>query len=369
MTEGLRVMQVIDSLAAGGAERMAVRLSNALAAEVDLSVLCTTRRGGPLEASVDASVGQLRLGRRGPVGARSLEGFRRFVVEQEIDVVHAHSTSIFFVSAALAGLRDGPLLVWHDHNPRLGERKPLHARFAGSVADLVLAVSDEIASWQASSGVPSSKIHVVPNFVENTGSVDPADDLPGTLGRRVVHVANLRPEKNHLGLLRSFARVVGAIPDAHLCLVGDTTNSSHVSAVRLEIEVLGLSANVSMLGSRSDVPSVLAGCDLGVLPSLHEGFPLAVIEYGIAGLPVIAAAVGQVPEISANGTLVVLVDPWDEPQLAGALIEMLDDVKARERMGASFRDHVLARYTSSAVIPRLLDLYASARRSGTGAPQ
>ena len=82
--------------------------------------------------------------------------------------------------------------------------------------------------------------------------------------------------------------------------------------VQERIQQHGLESHVFLLGSRSDVPSILSGCDIGVLSSASEGMPLALLEYGVAGLPTVATRVGQVPEI-------------------------LDEGRANPRFGAGFR--------------------------------
>ncbi len=361
MTRPLRVVQVVDSLAAGGSERMAVRIANALTDHVDLSVLCTTRAGGPLEDEIDPRVGRLRISRRTTLDPVALAGFRRFVRTEEISVVHAHSTSVYFVRAALAALRGGPVIIWHDHNSRTEERSPLLTRLAGNSADQVLAVSDDIAAWQEAAGIEHAKIEVFPNFVDSDPpGAPPAADVPGEPGRRVVAVANLRPEKNHLGLLDSFRAVVDEVPGAHLVLVGATPDGAHREEVEQRTRALGLVDDVSIMGVRDDVPSVLAACDVGVLASTREGFPLALIEYGLAGLPVVATRVGQVAEATDGGRCARLVEPGDVAGMASALVGLLISERERTSLGAQFQEHVAQRYTARVVVPRLVQVYRDA---------
>lgn len=357
MTAPLRVLQVVDSLAAGGTERMAVRLANGLTDRVELSALCATRLGGPLRSEIDPSVEYLDLGRRSIVDLRAARVLRRFIRDRGISVVHAHSSSVFFVAAALAPRSGQPKLVLHEHNSRLGERRRWVTRTAGRLSDAVFAVSDDIAAWNRRAGVPAGKISVLANFADAPDGPTSTLELPGHPGSRLVVVANLRPEKNHLRLIRAFAKVVAAEPDAHLLVVGSLANVDHATRVRSEIEQAGLVDHVTLLGVRSDVPAVLAGCDLAILPSIDEGLPLALIEYGFAGLAVVASPVGQIPEVTDQGASAVLVDPLDEQAIATALVDLLGDDARRTELGRRLSVAVRARYSAAAVLPEIIERY------------
>ena len=103
-----------------------------------------------------------------------------------------------------------------------------------------------------------------------------AGSLPGRCGRRIVCVGNVRPEKDHVSLVRALALVVDEVPDAHLLIVGsDRNHSRYVKAVRDEISRHGLEKHVTLIGARDDVPRILHACDIGVLSSISEGLPLA----------------------------------------------------------------------------------------------
>src|SRR5262249_52984601 len=138
--------------------------------------------------------------------------------------------------------------------------------------------------------------------------------LPGEPGMRVVCVANLRPPKNHPALLRAFALVRQTFPNATLLLVGATSDASYLQVVRNLIDEHRLGDRVAIMGYRKDVSAIVRQCDVGVLASDVEGFPLALLEYGLAGLPVVASAVGQCPEILDGGKAGLLTRPNDPDQ-------------------------------------------------------
>lgn len=359
----MRVLQVIDSLATGGAERMAVTLANELVGEVDQSALCATRAMGPLLGSVSEEVNTFCLHRQGRVGVRSVLALRSVVRQERIDVVHAHGSSIYFAALALAG-PGRPTVLWHDHNSRLAERSPRLARVGSALADRVFAVSEDVRDWQVAGGTPPEHIEVFPNFVTIDDAVKPASDLPGDPGERVVVVGNLRPEKNHVGTVRAFARVAATRPSAHLLFVGSTANHDVTAEVRRTAADLGIAERVSLLGVRTDVAAVLAACDVGVLFSQVEGFPIALLEYGRASLPAVASGVGHVRVVAELTDGVVVVPPGDEVALADELGRLLQDRERCQTRGRSFRGAVERHFSSRVVIPTVVERYRALTLAG-----
>ena len=153
-------------------------------------------------------------------------------------------------------------------------------------------------------------------------------DLPGRVGARIVCVANFRAQKDHLTLLQALALVVQQVSEAHLLLVGASSDQDYFDLVRKEISRLGLNQNVSLLGERQDVSAILLGADIGVLSSVSEGLPLALLEYGMARLATVATAVGQCPEVLDEGRAGILVPPGAPNQLGEALLSLLESRSA-----------------------------------------
>src|SRR5262249_31718843 len=148
---------------------------------------------------------------------------------EKIKVLHAHSSSLLvanMVSLAVPSLH----LVWHDHFGRFTmEKRPewlfrlLPPRVSG-----VFAGSAPPARWsKVRLRVAPDRVWYVPNFACEANNQHILDDLPGSRGRRIVCVANLRPEKDHITLIRAMKRVVDVFPDAHLLVVGGTENQEH----------------------------------------------------------------------------------------------------------------------------------------------
>jgi glycosyltransferase involved in cell wall biosynthesis len=357
------VLHLVDTLDPGGAERVAVNLVNHLSRDHFRPFLGTTRREGPLASEVRADVGRLALNRTRTLDPGALRRLLDFVRENEIAILHAHASALFF--AQLAAMMSPHLkVVWHDHFGRyLHEQRPVWlwgspARRAAAV----IAVNEDLERWSVERlGVDPGRAVYLPNFVPETPEAASVPDLPGEPGRRVVCVANLRVQKDHPNLLRAFERVLRDEPGAQLLLAGAEVEADHAARVRGEAAPFG--SRVAFLGSRSDVPALLRGCDVGVLASASEGFPLSLLEYGRAGLPAIATRVGQCAEILDDGEAGVLVPPGDPDSLAWEILALLRDSARRAVLGQRLEWRVRERYSAAAVMERLEAVYYRALTS------
>ncbi len=356
------VLHLVDTLDPGGAERVAVNLVNHLSRERFRPFLGTTRREGPLATEVRPDVGRLALNRRRTLDLGALRRLLAFVRENDIAIVHAHASALFF--AQLAALLSPHLkVIWHDHFGRyLEDDRP--AWLWGPVARraaAVVAVNEDLARWSRER-LGAGPVTYLPNFVPEAPETS-IPDLPGTPGLRVVCVANLRAQKDHPNLLQAFARVLRDEPEARLLLAGAEVEADTAARVRKEAAALG--DRVVFLGSRSDVPALLRACDIGVLASASEGFPLSLLEYGRAGLPAVATRVGQCAEVLDGGAAGVLVPPSDPDALARAMLELLRDPARRSALGERLGQRVRERYSAAVVMERLEAVYHRALAPAT----
>jgi glycosyltransferase involved in cell wall biosynthesis len=353
-------MQAVDSLALGGMEAVAVNLANLLAERRMRSFLCFTRAGGPLEERLGPAVTPLGLRRKGLLDLPALRRLARFINERQIDIVHAHGSSLFF--CALAGLfARRARLLWHDHFGRYAteERPGWIYRMATRRCQGIITVNQPLAQWARSRlKAPAERVWYVPNFVTRCpGAPPPPRDLPGTPGARIVCVANLRPEKDHATLIEAMRRVSQVVPAATLLLAGDGAQQPYAARLREQVRRQALDRHVFFLGSRQDVRAILGACDVGVLSSASEGMPLALLEYGSAGLATVATTVGQMPELLDEGRAGLLVGPGQPAALAEALLKLLRSPELRSSLGAAFERRVRERYSAEAVLGQVLRIY------------
>jgi glycosyltransferase involved in cell wall biosynthesis len=133
-------------------------------------------------------------------------------------------------------------------------------------------------------------------------------------------------------------------------------------ALREQAEALGIAAAVRFLGYRADVQNVLAAADVAVLSSANEGTPVALIEAGAAGLPLVATDVGGVRDVVVEGTG-ELVAPGDADALGRAIARLAADPALRRTMGDAARRHVLARYDAGRLVGDIDALYRDLLRA------
>lgn len=355
----LRVLQILDTLDAGGAERLAVHLANQLAANGFGSYVCTTRRPGSLVRELDPRVEHVDLGRTRRIAPGALLRLWAFVRNHRIDIVHAHSTSLF-AGALVRLLPPFPRLLWHVHEGGYAEESAGVVRtLAARRCDHVITVTRPLVDWCRSRlGIARRRVAFVPNFVP----IPPADHepvltspLPGTPGARIVNVANLRQNKDQLNLIAAFQVVVRSRPDAHLLLVGNANDPAYRDRIVRAVERAGLGDHVSLLGRRTDVPAILRASNVGVLSSRIEGLPMTLLEYGVAGLPTVATDVGQCAEVLGNGHDGLVVRPRDRDALAEALLRLLGD--EGDAFGKRLRGAVEKRYSADVVRSQLVHCY------------
>jgi glycosyltransferase involved in cell wall biosynthesis len=170
----------------------------------------------------------------------------------------------------------------------------------------------------------------------------------------VCAVGRLSPEKGHGLLLAAFREVIAAVPEARLVLAGDGPLRSRLQA---QAAGWGLSDHVTFAGYRDDVEAIIAVSDLLVMPSLREGFGDPIIEAMALCKPVIASRVGGIVEIVRDGETGLLVPPGDPDALALAIVNLLRDPQARERMGLQGRQVALREFSVGRLADGLAKLY------------
>jgi glycosyltransferase involved in cell wall biosynthesis len=341
-----RVLLVVDSLDGGGAERYVTDLAVALAARGHgVTVACAT--GGVLRAPLDAAgvpvvelVGR-RVKRR--VSTRFAAALRRLVRDHAPDVVHAH----IYASEAAAALAtwgtEVPLVVTeHTEAPWRGPGARAVSRWLYGRADHVVAVSAAIRTQLVDDfAVPGDRVTHVVNAVTPLPRATGADGPPLPVrarGRRLVgRVSRLAPEKGIDVFLRAAAQLAARDPAVHFLVVGDGPERARLEALA---GALGVAGRVDFLGFREDARVVIAELDVLAVTSLSDGAPLVVLEAMEAGVPVVASAVGGLPDQVAHGRDGLLVPPGDPDALAGALGGLLRDPDRRRALGAAGRRRV-----------------------------
>jgi glycosyltransferase involved in cell wall biosynthesis len=167
-------------------------------------------------------------------------------------------------------------------------------------------------------------------------------------------VAQFIPRKGHAHLLTAAPVVIAAVPNVRFILFG---RGPEEGAVRKQIAADGLTGHVVVAGFRDDLDRLLPDLDVMVHPVEREGLGVALLQAAACGVPVVASAVGGVPEAVRDGESGLLVPAGDAGALARALIDLLADAERRRSMGRRSREMALREFAISVMVERHLDLY------------
>lgn len=211
---------------------------------------------------------------------------------ERFDILHFHANTTSYVAPVKAARRHNVPVIYHSHNAGASRSRMTRAlhwwnqRTLPWDAITKVAVSSEAGRWMFA----HRSFEVIHNGIDvNTFKFRPearaaVRDSLGIASEAFVvgSVAAFLPAKNHSFILAVFAEVLQRRPDAHLLLVGDGPLEQET---RERAHKLGLGEHVSFLGRRPDVPKLLSSMDVLLMPSVHEGFPVVVVEAQAAGLP------------------------------------------------------------------------------------
>jgi glycosyltransferase involved in cell wall biosynthesis len=303
------------------------------------------------------------LRQRFPFDPQLINQARRVVREQDINVVQTHgykSNTIGFFLHLFCGLPwIGFAHGYIDDNWR-NRLYNLLDRLVLRRADRIVAVSDSMKTLLIRHGVATDKIRTIPNAVASsdmalTMSAQETRRRYGlTQAHRVIGViGRLSPEKGQMIFLRAMVKAVQIFPDVRALIIGDGQDRPLLEEFCRQ---KGLSDHVVFLGHQENVGDYYQVLDLLVLPSLSEGLPNALLEAMSFGVPVLATAVGGVPEVVHDGNG-MMVPPDDPDMLAEKLIELLKHDALRRAMGLKGKRSLHPRFTPDTRVQRIVSLY------------
>jgi glycosyltransferase involved in cell wall biosynthesis len=300
---------------------------------------------------------------------------------QRPHIVETHTAKAGVVGRVAALLAGVPVLlhVFHGH-VFYGYFGALQTRLFVGIERLLARRTDRVIALSSAQRhdiahvyrvAPPDKVIVVPLGLDLRpfATVGPAD---GSAGRAALgipqrtnsvrcaplvgYVGRLTAVKNPTLFVSTARRVLQSLPDVHFALIGD-------GELRVDIERqiagLGLSDRVTLAGWQRDMPPIYAAMDALVLPSLNEGTSVTAIEAMAAGIPVVATAVGGMPDLIADGQTGLLAPSGDAQALADRVIGLLRDPKQARSLALAGRQDVLARFSVERLIRDMESLYVT----------
>ena len=355
----MRVIQLIDSLEAGGAERIAVNYANALSAAIAYSGIVATRQEGVLKAALHDTTQYLFLNKKSTFDTAALMRLRAFVKTNRVGIVHAHGTS-YFTAVLLKIIYPQIKIIWHEHyGARASQRSTANIVLilCSFFFAMVFVVNHQLEVW-VRKRLAVRRVFYIPNFaIDDRIGTQPLTELKGLPGKRIVMLANLKDPKNHIVVLQAFKQLQLTTADWTLHLIGKDYNDPYAAGLKDFIIEHGLSDKVFIYGVHSDIQHILSQSDIGILSSLQEGFPVSLLEYGLAGLAVLSTDAGYCAEIIRNDETGLLFDPQNVEQISQHLRNLISDSRLRGRFGLSLQKLVHENYTMDTVLAMLLSKY------------
>lgn len=352
----MRILQIIDSLEAGGAERMAVSYANALANEIEFSGLIATRKEGDLLYQISTKVSYLFLNKKKQLDFGALFRLRSFVVKNKVSHIHAHSTS-FFLAFLLKCICPYLKIIRHDHygnNEFLKNRPHFILRLTAPFFAGVIAVNKRLKDWSVHQ-LKSTNVIYLPNFPVRENAIKDSTILKGINGKRIVSLANLRVQKNHFLLIETASKLVKSNADWTFHLVGKDFEDEYSQHIRKCIVENHLENNVFLYGSKLDIENILSQASIAILTSQSEGLPVVLLEYGLCKKAVVVTNVGEMPMIIKNKINGFIVDSNDSDLFYKSLVDLITDEKLRLDFGIALYNTIQENYTAESVIKKYLN--------------
>ncbi len=366
MARRLRIAYVHETLEPGGAEIMRQTLLATILSDperrkaIDPLVICLREPGTIGEQIARDGIRVIPLRWRGSLPspvvllrlARLLRSLRPEIVQTSLYQANIHG-------AAAARMAGCPRVLMQEHSLNtwwMGRREKILSRLAAALSTRVVTIS----RFQARHLIekmfyPEHKMTVIHNCINplrlgaRAGFVEYRKNT-----RRITCVGNLRSVKNHALLFEAFRTVLKTQPELRLIVAGDGPLRAGLESLARQ---MGIADQVDFPGYVSEVRDLLADTDIFVHASWNETFCLAMAEAMYAGCPCVCPDAGVMPELTGQGEAALLFPPDNPPALAEAILELIDDWKARQRLGRRAADYVTHHYLPHHHIERVMELY------------
>ena len=378
----IRVLAVVEANSITGPAKNLLQFarvanSGGAAPAVEVSIAVFQRPDGPdlfIHSAREMSVPVYPIAEAGRFDRKVIVGLSALGQSLQPDVVESHAVKSHFLVRKSGLNRQAPWVAFHHGYTWPDLRARLYNqldRWSLRVAARVVTVSQPFRQELIRRGVRQTRIDVVHNAIEpDWGRSAVSGQTPAELrarlgidpGRKVILiVGRLSREKDHLALLRAVSQLAApnASEDAanvHLVIVGEGLERPRIEAA---IRDFGLSQVATLTGQVPSAEPYYGIADLAVLSSLSEGSPNALLEAMAARVPVVATAVGGIPEIVSDRESALLIAPRDPEALCRAIRELLANRALARDLAARAYELVLTRHTPEARAKRLIEIYTA----------
>lgn len=356
----MKVLQVIPSFHMAGAEIMCENLCYALkncGCDV-VAVSFYSEHTAITNRMERAGIQIVYLNKKIGLDISIYQKLFKLVKKEKPEVVHTHIGAARYAMpvALLCGI---PCKIHTVHNVAQQEQekagKIINGFFFKHCKVIPVALSEEVKKTvEEVYGLPSQKIPVVFNGID-LSKCQVKTDYKKKKVFKILHIGRFMDVKNHELILKSFAQFVKQYPDARLELIGDGELRRKMEQLATE---LCIDKEVQFAGLQSNVYPWLNDADVFILPSKFEGLPMTLIEAMGTGLPIIASAVGGVPDMLTNGDAAILIRP-ERNQLVASLEKLYLDESVRRTLGQRALQKSIV-FSSQTMAQRYVKIYEKA---------
>jgi len=376
----VRVLHVITRLTLGGSSENTIASCVALSRSGYDCILSTSFRQSESHSLDDARRRGCRvvdipaLGREvAPLAdLAALAQLISLIRRERPSIVHTHTSKAGFIGRLAAVIARVPAVIHQPHGhvfygyygPRRTAVFTALERRAARWTDRIITLTDRGSAEHLARGIGRAAQYVaVPSGVptaELRAAAPPRALARERLGLDpgevvVVGLGRLVPIKGFDLLVRALPSLVAGIPSARVLLVGDGAERAHLDAIAGS---LGVTERLRLTGGTADVTTYLAAADIVAVPSRNEGMGRVIVEAMALGLPVVATAVGGIPDVVADGECGRLVEPENVDALATALTELGRDPGLRRKLGEVAAERAEA-FSTAVASEKLLAVYAA----------
>ena len=331
----MKILQVIPYFCFGGAETMCENLTYALTEMGhEVTVVSLYQEQTPIALRMEqAGVKILYLDKKLGLDLSMVPKLMKIMKQEKPDVVHTHLDVIKYAVAAakLCGVRQ---CVHTVHNVAHAEAEGRLQKIVNTVYfklgwSVPVALSPEVRKTIISFyGLKATAVPMIYNGVD-LGKCCPKEQYGLSEPAQLLHIGRFNEQKNHKGLLEAFVRIRKMYPGCCLNLIGD---GELLEEMKNYAESLGVRESVVFLGNQTNVYPFLQAADMFLLPSNYEGMPMTIIEAMGTGLPIVASAVGGVPDMLKDQFSGLLVS-CDPEVTAQAVLRLLNEEDLRKTLG------------------------------------
>ncbi len=363
----MNIVLAIQSLEIGGAERQVLELALGLRKlGHNVSICCLNTLGLLADEAISRGIEVICLNKKYRYDLRVIFKLNRLIRNRKIDVLHTFLFGADLWGRIAGRLANVKVLLTSNRSGGVYYEKKEYwfDRILWPLADGI--ISNTNAGKDAlvkKTGISESYIKVVHNGFdfrrfENLLEKEQARknlDLPSQ-GKVVAMTGRVWPGKNHKMMVRVARIIKEKVPDVRFLVIGISI-SDWDQIVKQYAGQEGVLDNILFLGQRTDVPELLAAADAGILCSLNEGFPNAVMEYMAAGLPVVATDVGGVRDLVVPNKTGYLVLSDDATTMAQKLMELFNDPAKAMGMGQAGKKIVYEKYDFMLLATKIARIY------------